>query len=1006
MESAGFKPKIPRLFFPSVKDDQESMSFRSYIDDFKLTTSVRDQTDEKNQENLEDQIDRLNEILESMIGSVNKANEASSSISKITDQNSKNFCVSEDSSVSINVQQKNNLLEYINRLQMKIQDLESMYDKKNQLNTPEEIKQDIENSIQHWLDVSKQHKENSKHIPVLEQTLNYIKSYSEDFSFDIPYTKKVPNQIFSEDSLNQSDIFESRINTAELEIKNKELEHTIQIYKQSIASMCQDISNLTSKTINFTGNNIEIELPLITNDIIKTIGHIICKETELNIREKSIPAFNLTDKLKVACTYDEVIEIQDRIKEIVLELSEYGTDMDYTIKVGLLNIGINVYFPDDYKSMSYCLPFDVTNAYGVHQPDFQQRSQSLLRAKSPVCQAITQRDRLQDFPDTSITQQLQDQILELNRKLINQQEIKEMEEEMNIAMQNTANIRIQELENLIETQQYQLHLAKKQLELYQNGVNIKQSSNYVNYTNMVYELKEKENFLKNEHQKIEIEKQKIFKQTVELYCAKKQKNFAPPETTEKESRCSDDEEYCTGSRSSRSVDEQYRSKGKKSNNRSNKSTKSSKCDRDRSKSTDKLSKVNSKNINCKKYRKSTENSEYGESMGNSENYQDIESSENCRNSKSYPTRDIGVGMESKFKEEFSQTSPQKTEEIENLDTLNMKLNETYSKLEDLNCQEDPQQLVENIRKIKKKINDIQTQQALRFTEKSIDYAGRKLEIIEKELKKTSKMNSNQFEIKDGDELEKKYKNLEKALKDLQNLLSCKDSFDTDSERSKLIKEKIIFQQQKQKFDKKRELLKHKILQVNDRQKKIIDLEEALKEKKVSLSVQLKKQECFKQAIEEEWERIDKKRQDVLKCKELIDEQWNVLIEESQKFETLKKENQCFDKSHRYYSEQVIEKLSALEENALKVEIQHNQVQNTKKKLAEEKNKINAEWDLIKIEKNKLELIRKDQQEKYKGLIGSKEIKIEKKNTEKQKNILKENKQYLNSLGPKTNDPMY
>ena len=123
---------------------------------------------------------------------------------------------------------------------------------------------------------------------------------------------------------------------------------------------------------------------------------------------------------------------------------------------------------------------------------------------------------------------------------------------------------------------------------------------------------------------------------------------------------------------------------------------------------------------------------------------------------------------------------------------------------------------------------------------------------------------------------------------MQYLYQNIENFDIDEERKKIIKDKIILQQEQDKFENKYFSLKQKILQINDRHKKLIEIEKELKEKNIKLNVKAKKQEYYKQAIDEEWQRIDCKKQNVLKCKQLVEDEWKKLRDEVHSFENFKK----------------------------------------------------------------------------------------------------------------------
>ena len=164
MDSYNLKQKVPRLSFPvSNFQEEEITSTRSDVDDWIFPTSFRN-TNEKTQENLENQIDRLNQILENVINTINPLSENSLNISKIEENPdfskiSKNADFSE-SSILQSYQEKDDLICFITRLQMKIQDFESRNAEKqektkNSSMKPEEIKIKIQKYLKKYLEFNK-----------------------------------------------------------------------------------------------------------------------------------------------------------------------------------------------------------------------------------------------------------------------------------------------------------------------------------------------------------------------------------------------------------------------------------------------------------------------------------------------------------------------------------------------------------------------------------------------------------------------------------------------------------------------------------------------------------------------------------------------------------------------------------------------------------------------------------------------------------------------------------
>ena len=350
--------------------------------------------------------------------------------------------------------------------------------------------------------------------------------------------------------------------------------------------------------------------------------------------------------------------------------------------------------------------------------------------------------------------------------------------------------------------------------------------------------------------------------------------------------------------------------------------------------------------------------------------------------KSPAKTDASVSASPQAECKSSQTDEDKLEQTYNLDQLNQLLQENYCKLEELPENSNAESIFENIKRIKKQINEIHTKQALIYTERSIDYAESKLKLIEKELKKSKLSKAEEQELESTRRLNQM---LAKDLEDLKVLFTSGE-INLDQERSKLVRDRLGLQHQQEEFVKKREMLKDKISKVNLRQKKLVEMEEALNERRTQILVQAKKQECFKQAVEEEWAKIDCERINVIKCQKMIDDEWKNLVRETEAFEALKRSG---DPGSGFLVKQknMLEKLSQMEENALQVEKQHNQLESMKKRLEEDSEKLKEEWR--RLDKEKRDFERKQQ-----------DLEVQLQILNKEKTVLKENRFYINNLVPK------
>ena len=192
--------------------------------------------------------------------------------------------------------------------------------------------------------------------------------------------------------------------------------------------------------------------------------------------------------------------------------------MEYLVKVGLLTIGINVYFSDDCKAKYYSLPLSINSNKGMHQPSYEERSKSLIRGKPPVGQVVTDRYIEETRNSNVFIQELEEKIIELNRKIISMEEIKEMEELMNNSIENAGKIRIDELESIIDSQRFEIELLKNQNSTYLLGKSPINNHDFKVYTDKAHQLTKKEIQLKNEFEKLELQHQKIIKKNLELSC--------------------------------------------------------------------------------------------------------------------------------------------------------------------------------------------------------------------------------------------------------------------------------------------------------------------------------------------------------------------------------------------------------------------------------------------------------------------------------------------------------
>ncbi|OMJ70439.1 hypothetical protein SteCoe_31578 [Stentor coeruleus] len=1009
MDSKQFKEKIPRLALSEV--NQNPGSCYNHIDaDCLIPTFSIEQINEKPKENLEDQIDRLNTILESMLCGINNQSISFVNLSKIqedsfdflhskTDTESKiqNSLLAND---SLEI-----LLQFTTQLQMKLQDLESKMNVFKKITDPLEFKNHIEGTLAKFLDHSNQVIQDPSLSYDIEQALNCFKATHEHSFMPFETFARVDKQVLNESLLNESSIFIKQPIKTDVECRLQELESSVDLYNSCLRSLGTQLSNLTQTQVQYSGLCPEIELPRFTSDVLSLISHILCKEKEIELQYKALPPINLNDHLTVACTYDEVLQINTRLQEIIHELSETGCDNEYTIKVGLLSIGISVYFDENSKSKYYNSNL-MNNLLNNFCQNIDKRSQSLAKAQTPSLESYTDRQKTHINSSTFI-EELNEQILELTRKVVNLQEINEMQEDMFKNIETAGEKRVEELETLLEEKMFEIEVKNKQIEAYKKGMSNAEIGNFINYAEKIKELREKENVIKSEYEKMELEKQKIVKQTIELLCNKKMKEGIKDYKKRQDVEGSEKRRYNSNRRDGRfkrdlSVERSRNDIRSESNNwdiKRSGSAKGLRCkirkdmewgceedddDDDEGERSDKSKiflRVNRKykdpdSCECStiyKTQKDIDSIDISNILEKSEIIENPDKSYYRSKSpdKSYyrskspkpvvpcqktdqstetDTTETPLQQKTTFEAEC-QTEDQNLEGTGDLIQLTQELNENYSKLEDSCCSENNEIIINNIKRIKKRINEIHTKQALIFTEKSIDYAERKLDIIEKELKKGSRFQTSpNLPNLTFQETLKRNERLEKCLSDLHILISNAENWDLNEEKAKFIRDKILYQQQKAKFDKKRSLLKQKICQVNDRQKKIAEIEEELNEKKIYLTVQGKKQDCYRQAIEEEWARIDSKRQDVLKCQKMIDDEWKNLAEASESFETLKKNEDLQGFSYRANCSQLMEKLSEIEENALKVEVQQTKLENARKRLDEEKTRLAEEWKKLEISK--------------------------------------------------------
>jgi hypothetical protein len=614
----------------------------------------------------------------------------------------------------------------------------------------------------------------------------------------------------------------------------------LEVYRKHLKYLGKHLSNLTMTPFEFSGNFPEQEVPEFVSAILSSFSDVICREKDVELREQREFSYEMMKKLQTTVTFDEIFSEFSRVLSFLQEISETGTDSEFFLNLGFFQVSVQVLARENVRKKIF------------PKKCFEE---SLSCSKEELFAEISE---------------LKEKVEQQEQDLLSSSQLSEN-------LHFSAQVRIEELESKIDDLMFQLEVKDK---LLKNGKN---HIGFNNYVDKLQELREKELKLKTGHEKLEAERQKLVKQTIEFLCGKT----------------------------------------------------------------------------------------------NSENKQEGFGLKDNRTSQA--STQVSVEKESKE----AQTDEMNVEESENLEELSLQLVENYSKLEQINENNNCEGILENIKRIKKKINDIHTKQALIFTEKSIDYAESKLKVIEKELKKGKIAKNDEKELKNARKMNQV---LAKSLEDLKNLLNHTD---LDQERSKFLRERLNFQQQQEKFHKKRHLLKEKIEKVNLRQKKISDLEETLNERKTRLTVQEKKQECFKKAIQEEWGRLDSKRNEVLRCQKLIDEQWKKLLQETESFEDLRSEKG----SNMQKTSKFIEKISQIEENALQVEKQQNQVECFRKRLDEEKAKVLEEASRLKDEREKME------REKIEFAKQQKELEIQMQMLNKEKRVLKENKSYINSLVP-------
>lgn len=822
MEPCLNSKSIPRLSISSKHESVDQYSARSDFDDLFSTTQRLEQ-----EENVGIQIDRLNQILETVLLTIN---EEPSSIIKPSD-----LTIEEKFYSNSSTQTNFDIFSELAKKDSKIKKQESKLKSFKQTQNLTFFIQNFENLTEKFLKQGQKQYPDSGFVCFLNEVMEKCRNFNEPFQ-DLSFKIESPDISCISQGQNVS----------------------MEVYKRSFQQLSRQISNLTSKFVSFPGVCPEIELPEFVSSVLAEVSSVVCKEKEWELQEKRENLLNFNQKLQVACEYKEILELRERLNDILLDLEEFGSDSQYTLSIGLLNITINAYFTDEFKE------------------------------KWPDSLILFEENSRKGTKTVKKTENLNETKESLQEKLKVKAEELTFCEEMWSGMHDSAQKRIEELESCIDNLMFQLDLKEKLLKLNKpNPVGL------TNYLDKLQDLREKESGLKQAYEKLELERQKLVKQTIDFYCNKQI-----------------------------------------------------------SSSSQIIENSQTENLN---------------------------------------TKDACVGCLFTLAEKSIQTETEKFEETDNLEVLTQQLNENYSILEQLPDNEKPDFVIDNIKRIKKRINDIHTNQALIFTEKSIDYAESKLRIIEKELKKGK--NVGKSEEKELETYKKVNLNLEKQLTDLQNILNLGPCDSLDPEISKLLRDRISLQQKEEKFNKKRDLLKQKIDQVNYRQRKIQELEETLTEKKLQISIQSKKQECFKQAIEEEWARIDSKRQDVLKCQKMIDHEWKILLEETTAFETLKKEDEHI-LGHKCGTISMMEKLSQIEENALKIEIQHNQLENLKKRLEDDKNRVTEERHQLQQTKQSLD------QEKQLFIKQNQELKNQLRLLNSEKIVLKENKMHLNSLVPK------
>jgi hypothetical protein len=512
------KPAIPKLVLgTSLRKEEVSpltdittTSCRSEFDDIRLPSSFRNYRRDTQEELLSDQIDKLNGVLEEIIGFRNDrtyafAHETLDEILNST--RSKQFKRFEDPG-------------YVNKLLMIIEDLSAR-----------------ERELREQLN-SKMVRDFSIYGQDLEKMLNNttIKEHQpEDIEHagnSWKYAANMFSNLFDKENSRYSEECSLMITEDSKEIDKREISELRERLHDYIAKeqtavthlirLRNDLENLTGSKFSMIGDNIEMELPAFAKHIIRIVGDVITREKEIEKQEKKSARITLDDKLQVACSPEDLYDVQGRLEEIVREIEELGCPQEYTLKVGLLSIGIHVDYSEDSEARRYYLPMNClksfSKAHDAKVPTYEDRMQNLAKAKPPVARALSARGntspRLEQDP-ISYIHWLEEQIADMQGALINRSEMADMESMWGGDASSANNLRIAEFELKIDELTNQLEIAYRQIRALSNNSQALDDS-YYDYKDKLTQLKEREDSLKREHETLELKRQKLERQAVEL----------------------------------------------------------------------------------------------------------------------------------------------------------------------------------------------------------------------------------------------------------------------------------------------------------------------------------------------------------------------------------------------------------------------------------------------------------------------------------------------------------